>query len=363
MDQEHCNRDKRYGKYLTENDRHKLEAMLKLNITRVIIAEQLGKDRKTITREIKRGQVTIVDSLWREKQVYSAEYAQQQYLYNASNKGAGLKIGKDHKLAEHIEKKITEENYSPAAVIGEIKAKNLKFKTSISIKTVYNYVDKGIFLKITNKDLPEKGRRKNGNNKPKRLRISNPNGKSIEERPAIAEDRKEYGHWEMDCVVSGKKTSLATLLVMTERKTREELIMKMKDKTQISVIKALDVIEEKYKERFPLKFKTITVDNGSEFLNHEGIERSSLNLKNRTAVYYAHAYSSWERGSNENANKLIRRFIPKGSDIGKYTNEMIERIQHWINNYPRKIFNYKSTNGILLGLFQISCILQNGCNT
>jgi len=348
MGQEHCNRDRRYGKYLTESDRHKLETMLKLNISRMIIAEHLGKDRRTITREIKRGQVTIVDSLWREKPVYSAEYAQQKYLYNASNKGAALKIGKDHKLAKHIEKKITEDNYSPAAVIGEIKEKNLEFKTSISIKTVYNYVDKGIFLEITNKDLPEKGRRKSGNNKPKRLRISNPKGKSIEERPVEAEDREEYGHWEMDCVESGKKTSLTTLLVMTERKTREELIKKMKDKTQISVIKALDTIEEKYQENFPLKFKTITVDNGSEFLNHEGIERASLNPENRTAVYYAHAYSSWERGSNENANKLIRRFIPKGSDIGKYTDEMIERIQHWINNYPRKIFNFKCTNDILL---------------
>lgn len=348
MGQEHCNRDRRYGKYLTESDRHKLEVLLKLNITRKTIAEQLGKNRKTIDREIKRGQVTIVDSLWREKLVYSAEYAQQKYLYNASNKGAALKIGKDHKLAEHIEKKITEDNYSPAAVIGEIKEKNLEFKTSISIKTVYNYVDKGIFLKITNKDLPEKGRRKSGNNKPKRLRISNPKGKSIEERPIEAEDREEYGHWEMDCVESGKNTSLTTLLVMTERKTREELIKKMKDKTQISVIEALDTMETKYQEGFPLKFKTITVDNGSEFLNHEGIEKSALNLKNRTAVYYAHAYSSWERGSNENANKLIRRFIPKGSDIGKYTDKMIERIQCWINNYPRKLFNYKCTNDILL---------------
>jgi len=348
MGQEHCNRDRRYGKHLTENDRHKLEAMLKLKVPRMIIADQLGKNRRTITREIKRGRVIIVDSLWREKQVYSAEYAQQIYLYNASNKGASLKIGKDHKLAEHIEKKITEDKYSPAAVIGEIKEKNMKFNTSISIKTLYNYVDKGIFLKITNKDLPEKGRRRNGNSHPKRLRISNPKGKSIEERPVEAEDREDYGHWEMDCVESGKNTSLTTLLVMTERKTREELIKKMKDKTQMSVIKALDTMEAKYKERFPLKFKTITVDNGSEFLNTEGIEKSALNPKNRTAVYYAHAYSSWERGSNENANKLIRRFIPKGSDIGKYSDKMIERIQHWINNYPRKIFNYKSTNDILL---------------
>jgi len=347
MDHKHCNRDRRHGKYLTESDRHKLEALLKLNIARNTIAEHLGKCRKTIDREIKRGQVTNVDALWREKSVYSAEYAQQKYLYNASGKGAALKISKDHKLAKHIEEKIKQDSYSPAAVIGEIREKELSFETSISIKTVYNYIGKGIFLGITNKDLPEKGKR-SSRNKPKRLRISNPKGKSIEERPVEVENREEYGHWEMDCVVSGKNKGKAVLLVLTERKTREELIKKMKDKTQISVIKALDEMEGKYQEKFSLKFRTITVDNGTEFLNHEKIERSSLKQGSRTEVYYAHAYSSWERGSNENANKLIRRFIPKGSDIRKYTDEMIARIQHWINNYPRKIFNYKSTNDILL---------------
>ncbi len=347
MGQQHCTKDKRYGKYLTESDRHKLEALLKLNITEDVIAEQLGKSERTIRREIKRGQVAIVDSLWREKNVYSAECAQRKYLYNATNKGPTLKIGKDHQLAKYIEKKIIEDKFSPAAVIGEINAKNLTFEISITIKTLYNYIDKGIFLNITNKDLPEKNKRKGSKNKPKRLRISNPKGKSIEERPAEAESREKYGHWEMDCVVSGKNKGKSALLVLTERKTREELIIKMEDKTQIAVIKAIDDMERKYQNLFPIKFKTITVDNGREFLNHEMIEKSSMSLGTRTEVYYAHAYSSWERGSNENANKLIRRFIPKGSDISKFSDKAIRKIQNWINNYPRKIFNYKSTNDIL----------------
>ena len=115
----------------------------------------------------------------------------------------------------------------------------------------------------------------------------------------------------------------------------------------MSVIKAIDDMERKYQNLFPIKFKTITVDNGTEFLNHEMLEKSSIGLRSRTEVYYAHAYSSWERGSNENANKLIRRFIPKGSDISKFSDKTIEKKQNWINNYPRKIFNYKSTNDIL----------------
>ena len=79
------------------------------------------------------------------------------------------------------------------------------------------------------------------------------------------------------------------------------------------------------------------------------MERSIKNVdKERMKIYYCHPYSYWERGSNENANKLIRRFIPKGSDIGKFTNKMIKFIQDWINNYPRRIFNYKSSNGMIV---------------
>ncbi len=347
MGQEQCNRESRYGKYLTENDRHKLEALLRIGIPVSVIAKELEKHSRTIKREIKRGQVIKVDSQWRERKVYSADYAQQRYLYNVSNKGPILKIGKDHSLAAYIEKKIKEDSFSPDAVIGEIREKNLEFSTSICTRTVYNYIDKGIFLGICNKDLPEKTNRRKNKNGSSKKRISNPRGTSIEKRPKEANSREEYGHWEMDCVESGKKKGKETLLVMTERKSREEIIRKMYCKTQESVITVMDKLEAEYQDDFPLKFKSFTVDNGSEFLNHQGIERASLGLGNRTSVYYAHAYSSWERGSNENANKLIRRFIPKGSSISQYTDEMIERVQNWINNYPRKIFNYKSSNDIL----------------
>jgi IS30 family transposase len=347
MGQKQCNREGWHGKYLTESDRHKLEAFLKVGTPIRVIAEELEKHPRTIRREIKRGQVTVVDSLWREKKVYSADYAQSKHRYNVSNKGPTLKIGKDHNLAGYIEKKIKEEKFSPDAVIGEIKKKNLEFNTVICTKTVYNYIDKGIFLDMSNKDLPEKSKRKRGRNKHKKQRISNPRGRSIEQRPKEADAREEYGHWEMDSVVGGKNKGSEALLVLTERKSREEIIRKMADKTQESVVAAIDKLEIEYKENFPLKFKTFTVDNGVEFLNHKGIESSLLSFSKRTNVYYAHAYSSWERGSNENANKLIRRFIPKGADIGLYTETMIKRLQNWINNYPRKIFNYRSSNDIL----------------
>lgn len=92
---------------------------------------------------------------------------------------------------------------------------------------------------------------------------------------------------------------------------------------------------------FRSMFKSITADNGSEFLDVEQMERSGFSKKRRVKLYYAHPYSSWERGSNENANRIIRRFVAKGNDIGKYTKQRISEIEAWMNNYPRKILKYK----------------------
>jgi len=142
---------------------------------------------------------------------------------------------------------------------------------------------------------------------------------------------------------SSRKNSAAVLLVLSERKTREEIILKLPDKTQESVIKAIDELERKYRRKFREKFKTITVDNGTEFLDYRGIEKSKIEPgKDRTKVYYAHPYSSWERGTNENINKLIRRFIPKGTDISKVSKAKIKSIERWINEYPRRMFGYRS---------------------
>ena len=88
---------------------------------------------------------------------------------------------------------------------------------------------------------------------------------------------------------------------------------------------------------------TRNLDNGPEFLDFKALERSAINPDyQRTKIYYAHPYSSWERGTNENSNKLIRRFIPKGTDIGNISLKEIQRIEYWMNHYPRRIFGYKS---------------------
>jgi IS30 family transposase len=335
----------RKWKQLSERERYKIEALLQSGLTPIEVSRLMKRDRRTIEREISRGSVIQVDSLWREALRYCADTGQRRHDERASNKGRALKIGHDHKLAEYIEKRIGEEKYSPDAVIGEIKAKGLRFEASICTKTVYNYIDKNVFLNITNKDLPVK---RDGNRRKYRrtgvVALNNLKGRSIEERPESIETREERGHWEMDCVV-GKDA--ACLLVMTERTSRKELIFKLKAKKQEHVREVIDQLERKHRSRFYKMFKSITMDNGCEFLDQKALETSYLRVgQKRTTCYYAHPYSAWERGTNEVANKLIRRFVPKGTNIGNLTKTDIQRIEHWMNNYPRRMFGYRSANEV-----------------
>lgn len=335
-------------KHLTEIERYKIEAYLKDKKKAWQIAELLGKSERTIQREIKRGTVILLNSELMEYKAYCADVAQRKYYENAANKGRGYKIGNDHELVEYIERMIIEGKYSPDAVIGRIKLEGKRFKTTICTKTLYNYIDAGLFLQLTNKDLQVKKDGKKRTYKKTKVALNNTKGTSIEERPKEVESRDEYGHWEMDCVVGGQNKGKAVLLVLSERKSREEIIFKMKEKTQECVKKAIDSLERKLGyNQFSEIFKTITVDNGSEFLDFKGIETSiKRRRKTRTKVFYAHPFSSWERGTNENTNKLIRRFIPKGSSIDDIPLSMIRYIENWLNNYPRRILGYRTPNEV-----------------
>lgn len=137
------------------------------------------------------------------------------------------------------------------------------------------------------------------------------------------------------------KGCTTTLLVLTERLSRREITRRMEAKKAENVVAELDALEKRYGELFPLIFKSITVDNGSEFANCEGMERSSLREgEKRTKLYYCHPYSAYERGSNENQNKLVRRHAPKGSSFEDMTDERADYIEGWMNDYPRKMFNW-----------------------
>jgi transposase, IS30 family len=349
MSQEHHTVNQRKWKQLTEKERYQIEALLESGMKAQEIGKQLGKDRRTIEREIKKGSVPQKTCELIEYTKYCADAGQRVHETLGENKGRGLKIGNDHKLAKYIEDKIKNEKYSPDAVIGEIKEQGLEFETSICTKTLYNYIENNVFHEISNQDLVvKKNKKQRRYRQVRKVALNHRNGRSIEARPNLIEKREEYGHWEMDSVVGKGK---ACLLVLTERSTRQEIIFKMASKTQESVKKVIDRLERKHGKKFRNKFKSITMDNGGEFIDQAGIEASCLQKDTkRTICYYAHPYSSWERGSNEVNNKLIRRFIPKGQDIGKYTQKEIKRIELWMNNYPRRIFGYKSANQLYLAI-------------
>ena len=338
----HCNTGEQKWKHLTEGERYKIEALSQQGIRPAEIGKALNpqRDRRTIERELKRGETEQRDALWRERYVYCADAGQRVHEERASNKGRGLKIGHGHDLAEYLEQKIGNERWSPDAAIGAIKTQGLLFSVSICTKTVYNMIDRGDFLTLTNKDLPVK---RDGKKRPyKRIgkvSLNNKNGKSISERPKEADERTEQGHWEIDLVV-GKQGTKTVILTLVERLSRKSLYVLVKDKTQKEVIAAIKRVRRRVGGDFSCVFKTITADNGSEFLDSEAIKKAAK----CNEVYYAHPYSSWERGSNENGNRILRRFVPKGTDIGKLTEQELQRIEDWVNNYPRRIFGYKSAN-------------------
>ena len=338
--------NKKGSHQLTRADRIKIEALLKEGLSKAKIAAHLGVHRSTIYNELKRGEYEHRNSDWTTEIRYSPDIAQEKAEENLKVRGTQLKIGNDIAYANYIEDKIVNEDYSPAAVLGELKAQGREgeFNTTVCVATLYSYIDKGVFLKLTNKDLPVKKNKKRGYKKVRKQQARAAAGDSIEKRPDEIDQREEFGHWEMDSVIGKKGVSKNTLLVLTERKTRDEIIFKLPDHTDEAVVAALDKLERRYgADMFRQIFKTITVDNGSEFADVNGLERSILEEgEKRTHLYYCHPYSSWERGTNEVTNKMVRRKVPKGTNFDDKTDEEIEEIENWINGYPRRIHGYRS---------------------
>lgn len=332
-------------KYLTERERYQIESLLKAKTSVKDIACILGKCKATIYNEIKRGMVSLIDTDLIEKPQYCADVAQRKAEYNATNKGRDLKLGNDYEYVRCVTELIRDKKYSPYAVIQYLNQIEKKFTCSVCRGTLYNYIKMGLFEGVAMSSLPmPRKTRKNESIQRRKVSLNNTVCQSIEDRDKQILKRKEYGHWEMDTVVSGKGGK-GVLLVFTERMTREEEIYKLPSKSSQSVVTCINEIENRLGfEDFKERYKTITCDNGVEFLDSVGIVTSHKTREKRTDLFFCHPYCSSERGSNENANKLIRRWIPKGSNISSFSEEYIKVIQDWINNYPRKIFGGLSSN-------------------
>ena len=329
----------RKDKHLNWEERIQIETLQREGLSKSQIGKRLGRPTRTIQREFMRGWVLHRTGKYSVQERYSADRGQTIYKQRMSSRTKVKPT--DERLTAYLRSRIIKHKESPEVVASRMEKKHLEY--AVCAKTIYNLIDRGLVPGVTNESLWEKRQR----NKSRRTlcrkhkRAVDP-GHSINDRPAEIEERQEAGHWEIDLVVGGQGKGPAALLTLTERKTRKEIIRKIKDKTQKAVARAINGIERQMgAEAFRTVFKSITADNGSEFLDHEALERSVFG-ETRTLIYYAHPYSSWERGSNENANRIIRRFIPKGSDISTFTRKQIQTIEDWINNYPRKILDFET---------------------
>lgn len=334
-------------KHLTLTQRIQLETLLKEGLHKKLIAEKLGVSLATVYNELKRGHYQhktfqyvdwFGDRHYKMVDSYSANIAEDKYRINQTAHGAQIKLGKDYDFVNYVEKRVLEDKISPCAVLGEIKKAKL-FRTDISKTTLYRYIENGYFPHLKMSDCPMHRRKK----KYRKVVVKRaPSGTSIEKRPNEIKDRNTFGNWEMDCVI-GKKSTKDVLLVLSERLTRYEIIIKMPNRKTDTVVKSLDELEQKFGARFKDVFKSITVDNGVEFSDSKGLERSIYAGK-RTQLYYCHPYTSCERGTNERLNRDIRRHLPKGVNFRDYTDEQIQFVQDWLNDYPRAIFDYGTAN-------------------
>lgn len=326
----------RKGSHLTEDERNRIAMLLNEGWSPYKIGKELGRAANTIRNEIKRGTTTIFFKYF-EKTGYFPDTGQAVYEKNRRKCRAPRKIQTCSTFISYVEEQVLKHKRSFASVRAEVLAEGLFQKEgTCSVTMLYAYTERGL-LKIKNIDLPEKvGRRCKKSGKVrihKRL-----HGVSISERPEAINTREEFGHWEIDLVIGKKTSGDKVLLTLTERKTRKEIVRKIQNKTVKAVHRALKKLKKEI-PYFNKVFKSITTDNGTEF-------SSLYKLGKRLGidVYYAHPYSSWERGQNENGNKVIRRFIPKGQMVKNYTRGQIQEIENWMNSLYRKSLGWRTAD-------------------
>ena len=330
MTQEQYTTKGRTFQHLTREKRAQIEILLQQGLPKVQIAKAVGISRSTLYNELKRGTVEQINTNLKKYQQYFWDAGQRAYEAHRQNSRPPMKLIYAYDFVCYAEKQILENKLSPDAICGEAKLGG-KFQVLVCTKTLYSYIDQCL-LKVRNIDLPLKVRRKQHTNRDNRNnRIL---GTSIEERPDEINNRTTFGNWEIDTIV-GKKESSPVLLSLDERFTRKRHLVKIPSRSSEAVRQGLEKIAEYYGERFEAVFKSVTSDNGSEFVD------LGRYLPKSTKVYYAHPYSSYERGTNEKQNSLVRRFFPKGKSFDSVTDEQIAFVEHWINNLPRKIFNYR----------------------
>lgn len=318
---------------LTLNERIVIETLLKENKNKSYIAKHLNRNRSTITREV---------NTWVKKPSddYDATiadfFAKQDYL-NKRNKD---KINTHKKLKLFVYKGLLS-GFSPEQIGGRIKVLYPNDPVmSISYEAIYQHIYRhrqSYLGKKLIKLLPYHHHKRRENRKFGKNRVRIKDQVNISQRPKHVELRLEVGHWEGDLMIGiGQKSAIGTIV---ERKTRYTFIVKIENRKSITVTQQFAHILNTLPQYIR---KTMTYDNGLEMANHKWLaEITGMD------IFFANPYSSWERGTNENTNGLIRRFFPKGTDFNKISMKQLKQAQYSLNNRPRKILAYRTPNEIM----------------
>lgn len=320
------------------------------------IANYLGVNRSTISRELKnrKSYRFMVRSGKTFEKPYNAADAQKDYLFKRALSKGEYKLRKYNKMAKFIEDKIKIDKWAPDAISGFMKTHNYFSKDgfcSISTPTIYNAIRQGLInVKLDDtirmKEVPDY---KHHNNSLPASKISY----SIETRPDEINSRQVFGHFELDTILSKRNGKHHCLLTITERKTRFEIILRISSKSSKEVVKKINQLKLFFNKHYNKVFKSFSTDNGSEFDDFLGIIANS-----KTNIYFCHPYCSGEKGTNEKHNSMIRYFIPKGTLIESIPDDQLNKIASWMNNYPRKILNYKTPLEALLEEFEDMSIIN-----
>ncbi len=301
---------------LTQEQRYQIYALEKMEHSKAQIAKVLGVNRSTIYREVKRN---------RGARGYRAKQAHQLAVAR-SKKTVSRISSSDWKL---IEEKLRQE-WSPEQVAGQLRKEGLQ----VSHEWIYQYIyaDKQAGGDLWKHLRCQKKRRKRAGGRDRRGQI--PGRISIEERPEIVSERKRLGDWEGDTIIgAGQKGAVLTLvdrmsgytlLGALPKKESERVVQQT-----IRLFKSMPAVE------------TLTVDNGKEFAGHIQISEQT-----GVAVYFAHPYSSWERGTNENTNGLIRQYLPKSRRLDDVSQSELDEIMHKLNHRPRKRLDYQTPHEV-----------------
>ena len=324
--------ERKCGQHLQREERGAIQALKQQGLSNRAIARELKCSPTTVGNELRRGTPPRKSSKGRAPG-YSAKLGEAVYRANRCRSRKPHKLPSCGEFVSWTVAQLREHKWSLDACVGYARHHRMFSRSEmVCTRTLYREAWAGN-LPIGITELPEAVKRKHAQaSKPHENRKHY--GKSIDLRPEIASQRTEEGHWEGDTVVGKRSGKEAVVFSLLEKKTENYIAVQIPGKTSEAVMAAMRMLKAEFGDRFAQVFKTITVDNGSEFADFAQCESWG------TQVFYAHPYSSWERAQNERHNGLFRAFVPKGVSLQNYSAEYILAAADELNARPRKKLNY-----------------------